>query len=142
LTNTLDKTILFSGRFDKPELGHIITIGRLAQKYKKVIVCILDYEEARWPVSYKLKVFEDCFKVLEHSERIHVIVNNVHFAKITIEELESVAKFDVYGAGNNEVLKHIESLGVECVYVPRYMDYAATPGRVYDKIKGIMESET
>ena len=136
------ETILFSGRFDKPELGHIVTIGHLLEEYENVVVCVLDFPNSNWPLSYRVKVLNDCLRIIKRGENAVVVKNETHFGKITQNQISNtLPDFDVYGAGNNSVLKHLESIGVKCVYVPRYMDYAATPGRVYDKIVEIINSE-
>ena len=130
------KTILFSGRFDRPHLGHFITTKKLGQQYKKVIVVVLDYPESYFPLCTRLSILKEAMENVPGEYEI--VANATHFGKITIEELK-VFKFDVYGAGNLQVLKHIESLGIECVHVPRHPEYAASDDVKYHKIKNVME---
>jgi nicotinamide mononucleotide adenylyltransferase len=134
---TKDKTILFSGRFDKPHLGHLITIKKLGQEYKKVLIVILDYPDSAYSIAKRMRIMNEA---LEHIDgNYEVTSNKTHFAKVTKEELNKF-KFDVYGAGNEEVLKHIGSLGIKCVDVPRHPDYAASDDVKYQKILKILES--
>lgn len=136
--NTSNKTILFSGRFDKPHLGHLITIKRLGQQYKKVFIVMLDYKGQNSPLCTRMRIMKEA---LEHIQGEYELVSNTtHFGKITVEELKQFS-FDVYGAGNPAVLKHMESLGVECVDVPRQPDYAASDAVKYEKILKVLEGE-
>ena len=115
--------ILFSGRFDPPHPGHIITILNLAAKYEEVVVVILDYDERDYAVAYVKKVFEDIFKTFPHS--VAVKVNKTHFAKITKKEYEEFG-CDLYAAGNHKVLRHLEKLGIKTIYTERSADYSAS----------------
>jgi cytidyltransferase-like protein len=117
------KTVLFSGRFDNVHPGHIATIQRLGQIYKKVIVVILDYSEQKYPVYYRAKILSEILSSSKGDYEIHI--NSDHFAKISKKAL-SRWKFDVYAAGNLDVLMHIEKLGYEVLYVDRAYDFSAS----------------
>ena len=131
----LNKTILFSGRFDKPHLSHFLTIRDLSKKYKGVVVVVLDYPESFYSLSMRMHILEQALVDYENVEILH---NTTHFGEITDNELRSF-KCDLYGAGNEDVLKHIESLGFPCVYVPRTLDTAASEDVKYQKIKKALE---
>ena len=123
LGECVDKVVLFSGRFDPFHLGHLLTILKLGKIYKKIIVVILDHFESKYPISYRKEAIIQSLSY--YNIDYEVIVNKIHFAKITKNEL-SKYKFDIYAAGNLEVLKHIESLGYETVYVERSFEYSGT----------------
>ncbi len=129
------KTILFSGRFDKPHLSHFLTIRDLSIKYKTVYVVMLDYKGSHYPACMREHILE---KMFEDYGNVCIVVNQAHFGKITKEELDEFA-FDVYGSGNEDVLKHMESLGVDCVFVPRTLDTAASDDVKYQKVKKALE---
>lgn len=127
------ETILFSGRFDRPHVGHIETIGKLGKEYEKVIVVILDYEKQRYIAEYRFHIMWSILEKLSGNYELHVDPN--HFATIGKDAL-GVYQFDVYGSGNHECLAHIKKLGHNVVYVPRSFDYEAnveyqmdTPGQ-------------
>lgn len=129
------KTILFSGRFDKPHLSHFLTIQDLSRMYKFVHVVMLDYPESHYPACMREHML---LEMTAEIENVGIIVNKTHFGKITKEEIKDFT-FDVYGSGNVDVLKHMESLGVECVYVPRTLDTAASDDIKYQKVKKALE---
>jgi len=121
----IDKTVLFSGRFDDVHKSHIASIQRLGQKYKKVVVVMLDHREQYYPVTYRMQALVE---ILGNSKgNYEVVVNKVHFGEITKEEL------DAFG------VKHIESLGMECIYVERAYEDHATDARKFQQIKEVLE---
>lgn len=130
-----DKTILFSGRFCKPHLSHFLTIRDLSVKYKKVVVVVLDYPEAFYSLAMRRHILG---RALEDYDNVEIVSNRTHFAEITENELRSY-ECDVYGAGNEQVLKHIESMGFPCVYVPRTLNAAASDDVKYQQIRDILE---
>lgn len=132
----IDKTVLFSGRFDDVHKSHIASIQRLGQKYKKVVVVMLDHREQYYPVTYRMQALVE---ILGNSKgNYEVVVNKVHFGEITKEELDAFG-VDVYAGGNLKVLKHIESLGMECIYVERAYEDHATDARKFQQIKEVLE---
>lgn len=131
----LNKTILFSGRFDRPHISHLETITILGQQYKKVLVVVLDYPEQTYPVQYRAQKLKD---ILSRCKGCYdVVINKIHFGEITKEEIKKY-KFDIYGSGNMKVLKHIEEIGCNVLYIQRSDDTNATDDRKYQKIKEIM----
>jgi nicotinamide mononucleotide adenylyltransferase len=131
------QTILFSGRFDRPHLAHIETITKLGQEYGEVLVVVLDHPEQEYPVQYRAQVLRE--QLARSRGKYSVAINRTHFGKIAKAELAKF-KFDVYGSGNMEVLRHIESLGAECVFVDRTDDMAATAERKFKRIKEVMDA--
>lgn len=129
------KTILFSGRFDRPHWDHLETITDLGKEFQKVVIVVLDFLGQMYPVQYRAQRLRRMLKKCKGN--YEVVVNSTHFGTITREEL-SLFKFDVYGSGNLGVLKHIESLGVSVYYVSRSGDQSATDERKYQMIKEIM----
>lgn len=139
MKNKKDSVILFSGRFDRPHIGHAITLQRLGLEYKHVHVLVLKYDDEEYPACYRAQILTE---LLNNSKgTFTVYVNQVHFGSISKEQITSW-EFDVYGSGNHEVLKHVQSLGVETVYVERSYDYDATTDRTMKKIREIILDET
>lgn len=134
------KTAIFSGRFDPPNLGHVITIQELINDYDNVLVVILDYPERMGCTALTAMVlFGKVFGYLDFAWTegrcvgVDIITNNVHFGKITEKEIKTLLSKHVnidkaiYVGGNKEVNKHIESLGVIPVkYIPRTPIYNST----------------
>lgn len=119
---TQDKIGLFSGRFDGVHTGHLLAIEDLLARYLKIIVVILDYEERSTNVYDVKKIFVHHFnRILPPMmrNRIEIIVNRQHFGFITKTQLAKLPAFDVYLAGNLQVLNHLKTLGYACEYVPR-----------------------
>jgi len=119
-------TILFPGRFDKPHTGHIITIQRLGSKYDLVIVCVLDYLEARYELSMRISILSEA---LHYSKGNYLVISNKkHFARITAKELDELPSFHYFGSGNTDVLMRMGQLIPESsiVNVLRYPGYAAS----------------
>lgn len=116
-------TVLFSGRFDPVSPGHICSIIRLAKRYAKVKVVVLDYPDRRYPVQLSMQVLKEIFR--EMPLDVAFVSNDIHFGEISKAQL-GMFNFDVYAAGNLKVLRHIERLGVSCVYIDRAYPYAAS----------------
>lgn len=129
------KIALFSGRFDRPHVGHIISLQRLAQKYALVKVLILDYPEQQFSVQYRGQMLKECLSMCKGT--FEVVVNKEHFGKITNDEIDNY-DFDVYCSGNQSCLSHIESLGYDVEFIERAYDYEATDDRIWQKIKEVI----
>lgn len=130
--------VLFSGRFDKPHIGHIDTITALGQRYAKVIVVVLNYEKQMYPVHYRAQVLR---RVLKRCRgEYEVLINRRHFGTIAPSEIAQF-KFDVYCSGNMACLKHVESLGYPVEYVSRSDDISATDERIAQQIKDVIRRE-
>lgn len=125
--------ILFSGRWDRFHAGHFLTFGRLGKQYDLVKLVLLDHPEQEYSIAYRKQLLEEATSHLKGNFEVHV--NKTHFGKITNEELDAFRPFDVYGAGNHEVLLHIESLGYPTVWVERSYDFDATSDRQMKRIK-------
>lgn len=115
-----DLSVLFSGRFDPPHPGHILQILKLAKKWKKVKVVVLDYPERRFPIVYVMSVFQEIID----SESVEFFRNNIHFGEITEEEFKKF-ECDLYVGGNLTVLRHIEKMGIPCEYLPRALEFSS-----------------
>jgi hypothetical protein len=125
---------LFSGRFDPPHLGHLLSIARLG-KHHELTVVVLDYPEQKFPISYRVQIVKEALSYLSGGP-YHVEANKVHFGKITKGEL-ATHTFDFYASGNLSCVHHMESLGYPCYYVERAYEYAATNDRI---AKAVMEA--
>lgn len=117
--------------------GHIISLARLGVEYGLVKVVVLDYPDQEYSVSYRAQILREVCSNMKG--RYEILVNSVHFGKITREQIESFNPFDVYGTGNHSVLLHVEKLGIPVVYVERAYDYNATDDRTFQRIKHAIE---
>ncbi len=135
-----NKTILFSGRFDRPHLGHLITIARLGQQYDSVIVCILDYNGQFFPIDERAEIMCDALKHLKGNYQ--VIINDHNFERITKEQVDDIfIEFSHYGSGNYQCNLNMQQLGYEIVDVPRYPGYAARDDKCFQRIMKVIEEE-
>lgn len=132
---TTMRTAIFSGRFDPPNLGHVITINKLLEKYDKIIIVILDYQEREGcDTSVAMSVFMDALCHSIYRKKISIKVNTTHFGKISKNEIKNVCQGIadsmenvVYVGGNREVNKHISSLKyIPVEYIHRTPLYNST----------------
>ena len=113
---------IFSGRFDPPHIGHVVTILRLKRQFPQVLVVVLDYPERRTPICLTVQVLAEVIQ-----GKAKIVVNRTHFAKITQKELKKLSggRPFVYAAGNLEVLLHVERLGAKTLYTDRAYPFSA-----------------
>jgi hypothetical protein len=117
-------TVVFSGRFDRPHIGHVAAIVSLGQVFNRVLVPVLDYPEQHYPVAYRHQVLQDILSVID-PVKYQVTVNRTHFGMLTKEEWNTYHA-DWYASGNWQVLAHVETLGVRVLYVGRKWGYASS----------------
>lgn len=116
-------TCLFSGRFDRPHIGHIMQAIRLGQKFDVVKIPVLDYPEQKYSVAYRMDILSE---ILTQCKGLYLIFSNKeHFATITPDEIKKY-QFDVYVSGNHACLNHVESLGYKVQFIDRALDYSAS----------------
>lgn len=121
-----DEVAMFSGRFDRVHVGHVITIQRIAQTCKKVIVVVLDYPEAKYPLAERMSVLTE---ILDNSKGDYLVVSSPHhFGKITKEQVDDLPPAESYISGNEEVLEHMKTVIPEenCYHQFRYPNYSAS----------------
>lgn len=127
-------TVLASGRFDPPHLGHLASMQRLGKQFKKVIVVVLDHEGQKYSPQYRAQILKE---VLNNSEGTYeVVINKDHFGQISKEAAAQYGKY-VYASGNLECVKHMDELGYECLYIDRAYNYEASEDR---HLRNIMEA--
>lgn len=134
MKTTFSQTILFSGRFDPPNPGHIVTIQRLGQQYSSVYVVVLDHPEQQDPVQLRIAILKE---ILGNSRGTYVILsNNINFEGITRDEVAGLnVDFDVYGSGNRQCLKNMEQHGYAIEFIPRAYHYKSTEYRLAQQIQ-------
>lgn len=128
-------TVLFSGRFDPPHIGHVITVARLASQFRRVLVYVLDYPEREYSMAYSLSVLREA---CAHMARVDICANSHHFGKISADDLRRY-RFDVYASGNDSCLKHIAGLGKKTLFVERAAGVSATATRLGARVQQILE---
>lgn len=123
-----DKIGLFSGRFDPPHTGHIIAIEDLMTRFMKVYVVILAYKGREACTAFEARTifnhhFDRILPIVSRN-KVEILINTDHFGFISKEKITKLPHFDVYLAGNEQVLRHMESLGYECEDVSRTKIFA------------------
>jgi nicotinamide mononucleotide adenylyltransferase len=124
------KAAVFSGRFDPPNLGHVLTISRILHEFDIVIVPVLDYHgRGACTADEAVAIFNETFDRLRHTtgRRPIFLTNKVHFADITATQyLQLIALCNVpretsvtYLSGNREVLANFKRMGLKHRYVVR-----------------------
>jgi nicotinamide mononucleotide adenylyltransferase len=111
---------LFSGRFNVPHIGHILTIFKLCREFDMIKIVILDYPGRKVLAHWARDIFDDCLKHTGYKWKIYI--NSTHFAKISMEELSGYGPFDAYYAGNIEVLNNIRNFEKELEFEARWID--------------------
>jgi cytidyltransferase-like protein len=126
-------TAIFSGRFDPPHLGHVQTVLKLAKRFSKVVVVVLDYPERKTVNADGTKdifnfLFDMVFPEISRS-KVDVVVNSIHFAKITFAEYDIFLRnigacynHTVYLSGNPEVLENMAKQQIKSEFVERSAD--------------------
>lgn len=130
------KKMLFSGRFDPPNPGHIATIQRLGKQYACVYVVVLNHPEQQDPVQLRVAILKE---ILDNSKGEYVVIaNDSNFETIARDDVSGLdIDFDVYGSGNRQCLKNMEQLGYAVEFVPRAYHYKSTEYRLAQKIQNL-----
>lgn len=138
------KTAVFSGRFDPPHIGHILTIMDIMRQYSKVVVVVLDRSSRE--VCNAMEAAEIFNLIFDHilpriaRTKVDVIVNHIHFAEITYSEYDlflrnigACSNHTVYLSGNQDVLRNMNKQQIRNRYITRSMDriYEGTKIRKY-----------
>jgi len=118
-----NRTVLFTGRFDDPHIGHIATIQRLGAMFDKVIVVVLDYPQQRHPIDHRFDVLRTV--LARCMGNYEIVTNQVNFENATKDEVAKYT-FNVYASGNPKCIDRMKSLGYDCLSTARSWDYAAS----------------
>lgn len=136
MENSEKKIALFSGRFDPPHVGHVVSILRILKYFDQIKIVLLDYEKRKFPSQYCLNIL---YEVLS-GKNVVFFKNSTHFGKITESEISKFKPFDAYFAGNMAVLRHISSLGYRIEWIDRSYHYEATSERLADDLRFIIKN--
>ena len=130
------KTAIFSGRFDPPHRGHLMTIEKLLKRYDRVVVVVLDYPGRQGCSTADAK---ECFVAIcskmDGNGIISIVSNKIHFGQITKGEYHQLLNYvcaappdTVYVSGNEAVIEHFEKdiPGVMFEYIPRSGEFSGT----------------
>ena len=110
---------VFSGRFQPPHIGHILTLMRLHDKYDKIIIAVTQF--TYWgekphiiPPETAAEILTEIFK---HVPKYEVVLTDEGFPiRTTFDDLPP---FDVAVTGNEMTVNHLRSLGIRVDFVPR-----------------------
>lgn len=139
-------TAIFSGRFDPPHMGHIQTILKLAKRFSKIVVVVLDYPERKITNAIEaMKIFNYLFDMVFPDiarSKIDVVVNDIHFGKITFGEYDAFLRnigacynHTLYLSGNPEVLKNMDHQQIRHEFVKRFADSIYEGTKIREDLK-------
>lgn len=129
-----NKTGIFSGRFDPPHLGHLITILNLCRRFNRIVVVVLDYPERKICGAEEVRrIFKTCFEAMLSPmtiQKVFIDINKIHFGQITFVEYSNYLNgigvcfaHSIYLSGNKNVLANIDKQGIPWLFVPRTEDW-------------------
>jgi cytidyltransferase-like protein len=148
MQNQPNKVAVFSGRYDPPHLGHLITILSIAALFGRVIVVILDYEEREACTSGEAqKIFNSVFDMIFPGglrSKVEVVIHDKHFGKITFAEYDLFLRnigvcynHCTYLSGNPEVLANMERQQIKHSAFPRSYDKFYTGTVIRERLRFI-----
>lgn len=120
---------IFTGRFQPPHLGHILTLMRIYPLYNKIIIAVSEYTyggKKKQVISPEVakKILEDVF---QHLPKFEVILIGKGFIERTT--FNDLPKFDVVVTGNLELIRKMEKLGIKARYIKRTKGLRGWTGR-------------
>lgn len=112
-------TAIFSGRFQPPHLGHVLTLMRIYPLYDKIIIAVSEYTyggKKKQVIKPKVakKILEEVF---QHLPKFQVVL--IGKGLLERESFNDLPKFDVVVTGNLAVIQRMEKLGIKSRYVAR-----------------------
>ena len=110
---------LFSGRFQPPHLGHIITLMKLHPQYDEIIIAITEYTwgGTKMPVLSVKYVKEILEAVFKNISKYRVIIAGKAIIERT--NFDDLPRFDVILTGDLNLIKHLEKIGMKYRFIPR-----------------------
>jgi hypothetical protein len=151
MQNKPNNTAIFSGRYDPPHLGHLITILGIAELFGRVIVVILDYKgRESCGAGEALSILNTTFDMIFPGglrSKVEVVTNDKHFGKITFAEYDLFLRnigvcynHCTYLSGNPEVLANMESQQIRHSAFPRSYDKFYTGTAIREQLRCIDKS--
>lgn len=110
---------IFSGRFQPPHLGHIITLMKLYPLFDEIIIAITEYTwgGTKMPVISVKYVKEILEAVFRNLPKYRVIIAGK--AMIERTSFDDLPKFDILVTGDLKVIKRLEEIGMKYMFVSR-----------------------
>jgi hypothetical protein len=112
--NEKGAVLLYYGHFDPPTASDIVTIQRLARRFRIVYVLVDDQGYSKHTTSYRMAVLEDAFSHL--CPQVMFSTTEENFLRID-RGLMGKFTYDTFGCTDLDILRHMESIGVDTVYV-------------------------
>ena len=110
---------IFSGRFQPPHIGHIITLMKLYPLYDEIIIAITDYTwgGTKMPVLSVKHVKEILEAIFKSIPKYRVIISSE--ALIERTSFDDLPRFDIIVTGDLKLIKHLEKIGMKYRFIPR-----------------------
>ena len=110
---------VFSGRFQPPHIGHILTLIRLHDKCDKIIIAVTRFTHwgAKPPIIAPEKSAEILTEIFKYMPKYEVVLTDKGFPDRTT--FDDLPPFDVVVTGTEISVKHLRSLGIRVDFVPR-----------------------
>jgi len=122
---------IFSGRFDPPHLGHVMTIIKLSCIMDRLFVFVLNHPSRNvCPSDSSAAILKFVFQKLVDDGRVVIVLHPQHFGLITKPDWEKILSDlaippnkVMYYSGNPDVLKITRSCGILSQFVQRSFDW-------------------
>jgi len=122
---------IISMRANPPHLGHVRTLFRIKDQYKKIIIAVTPSTHGGTKTQVvtaeeSMSVFKEIFEK-HFPDKYEVVYNEYDFSTRTM--FDDLPRFDVIVTGNPKSYKHMKKLGMNVIWEPR------TPGYRGERIR-------
>jgi nicotinamide mononucleotide adenylyltransferase len=105
---------LFPGKFQPPHVGHIITVVRIYDEYKKIIVGVTEDGPIVMAQNDRVEMLRELFKYMD---KVSVIPLSGVLSEY--EDSSLLPMFDICLSGNQKVVEKIRSFGMMAEHIDR-----------------------